>query len=319
MDWAGSDVALQPPPPTPGSLEPAPPADAEAAVLEPLELGPLLYLVERTGPAESFITPIVEFAEDGYLPLPDPGETPDLLERFPLDRWETGSQFVLYSQNSPVGTFVSDGSTVATEDLCLTRSRGSGIVHLRPDASHESHFLALRRADLDDAPSFLEDYPGHRVTDELQDASVSVAQNLIAQIEIPWPASVPGIRRGLSVWLDGEGRRSLAGSFVFGDDLEVGPPQPRGYSLFLLGTETDQGFRPRFSWYQEADQGEKATPGFLAAHPLGVSGEPHLLLDVFGQENRWFALLEYAPEGSELVYRDPCGSDPLPGSFRTHS
>jgi len=312
-------VALEPPPPAPGTPESGRSANATAPALQPLDLGPVLYLVERSGSADGTITPVAVLRDGAYASLPDPAETPDLVQRFPLDRWEEGTEFVLFSENVAVGTLISDGSTELHDQLCLPRPRSSGVVHLRPDAAHVSRFLAFRKDDLEALPALQDPYQAHSVTDELRSTSVNVAQNLIAQIGVPWPPSVTGIQRRVDAWVDGEGARSLAASFVFGDDLVVGSPEAQGYSLFVVGTERDEGFRPRFSWYQRADAGEKAFPGFLAAHDVADSGESHVLLEVFGEETRWLAVLGFSSDDAELLYQDACGVDPVPDAFRNHT
>jgi hypothetical protein len=319
VEWGGTDVVLRPPPPPPGALWETGREEGEEAPLEPLELGPLVYLVDRSDDPWASIVPVAELRDGDYLPPPDPAETPDLLQRFPLERWEEGTEFVLYSQNAPVGVLRIDGTAEMTEDLCLARPVGRGVVHLRPDAGQQDRFFALRRRDLPADPPFGAEYPHHEMTNELLGASVNVAQNIIATVGIPWPPSVSGIRRRIDPWIDGQGRRSLAASFVFGDDLQPGEPEPTGYSLFLLSAETEQGFRPVFSWYQPADVSQKAFPGFLAAHDLEGRGEPHLFLEVFGVESRWFAVLGQTADGVQLIYQDPCGVGPAQDAFRNHS
>ena len=333
VEWDGTEIRIEPPPPSPATLE-AERAEAEAEeeeMLEPVSLSPLVYLVQRTDPGEppetgdgatsardATLLPVAQLTGNGYSPLPDPAETPDLVERFPLERWEPETEFVVFSQGAPVGRFIADGSSRLDETFCLARARGSGILHVRPGAASEERFLALRRDDLPDVPSALTPHPGFEVTDEFRNRSLDAARTLIPRLGVPWPPSVLGIRRRIDAFTAGESRRAVAASFVFGDDLQVGSPQPTGYSLFLIAAEEDDEFSPVFSWYQSADAGPKAFPGFLAAADLRQMGEPDILLEVFGQEARWLAFLGWEGEARQLVYQDPCGVDPVAGALQDH-
>lgn len=319
VEWGGMDIHVEPPPPSPSALE----VDAEEAeepeLLEPITLSPLVYLVERTADGDATLLPVAQLDDGGYAPLPDPDETPDLVERFPLERWDAETEFVLFDQGVAVGRFIADGSSGLDESFCLARARGSGVLHVHPGATQRQRFLALRRDDLPEAPSSLAPHPGVEVTDELRNRSLDAARTLIPRLDVPWPPSVLEIRRRMDAFTAGGSRRALAASFVFGDDLQVGTPQPTGYSLFLISAEEDDQFRPVFSWYQEAGAGPKAFPGFLAAADLREVGEPDLLLEVFGQEARWLAVLGREGEGHRLMYQDPCGVDPVAGALQDHS
>jgi hypothetical protein len=319
VDWEGMEFGLQPPPPSPLTPEtPQPEVEAEAA-LEPVELGPLLYLVEHDGSGEARLLPVAELDEDGYTPLPSPDELEDLVERFSLERWDEGSRFAVFHLGQRVGTFTSAGSTEADERFCLVRPVGSGMVELRPAAAATQRFLALRVDDLESEPSALASLPSTPPGGTLTSASTSAATNLIATMEIPWPTSIPGIRERLDPLVDGHGRAALAATFVFGDELEVGSAPSTAYSLFLVATEVEEGnWRPTFSWYQRQASGGKAFPGFMAAHDVRDVGVPDLVLEVFGQEERSLAILGWEGDEPRLVYQDPCGSGPGPGAFRFH-
>jgi hypothetical protein len=318
VEWSGTEVNLQAPPPPPGALDPATELEeADEPELEPVVLAPLIYLVERGEEGRGTLLPVAQLQEDGFASLPDPAETPELVDRFPLDRWEEGTEFILFGQGSRIGTFIADGTSQLDERYCLSRAAGSGVLQLRPDAVAMDRFLAMRRDDLDALPSALDTHPAVPLTDEIRNASLDGARTLIPARNIPWPPTVLGIRRRIDAFSDSQGNRMLAASFVFGDDLVVGTPEPLGYSLFLVSREDDEDeFTPIFSWYQRADAGEKTFPAFLAAHDLLETGEETLLLEVFGQETRWMTLLGHLTSGGDLLYQDPCGIDPIGGAFQ---
>ena len=306
--WGGSEVRLQPPPPAPGTeVEEA--EEEEEETLEPVALGPLVYLVERTGSGgDAVILPVAERRGAVLAPLPDPAETPDLVERFPLGRWEAGTEFVVFDQGLPAGRFISRGTSEADDRFCLARARGDGVLQLRPEALPRERFLALRSDEVDRILAPQVPLPRFEVTDAIRNASLDAARSIIPRRQIPWPPTVLGIRRRIDIFGHPDGSRGLAASFVFGDDLVVGRPERLGYSLFLVAREEEGTFTPVFSWYRRADAGPKAFPGFLAAHDLRREGEMDLLLELFGEEDRWLAIL--GREGTDptgIVYQDPCG------------
>lgn len=306
--WDGSEIRLEPPPPAPGS-QVVETEEEEEERLEPVLLGPLVYLVERVGAGgDASIIPIAERRGPALVPLPDPAETPDLVERFPVGRWEEGTEFVLFDQGQPAGRFFSQGTSEADDRFCLIRPRGSGVVQLRPEAMGRERFFALRSDEVDRILQAHQPLPVLEMTDAIRNASLDAARTLIPQRQIPWPPTVLGIRRRIDIFGAPDGSRSLAASFIFGDDLQVGRPEPLGYSLFLVSRDEGSGFTPVFSWYRRADAGPKAFPGFLAAHDLRRAGEMDVLVEMFGVDARWLALL--GREGTDptgIVYQDPCG------------
>jgi hypothetical protein len=317
--WEGAFLELRPPAPSERIQEAEAAVGPEEETLEPVLLGPLMYLVEREGSGEATLLPVAVHEDGGYAPLPDPADIPDLVERFSLERWEEGTEFVLFHQGVRAGLFTADGSSREDPSFCLARPVGRGILELRPQAAGVDRFLAVRRADADGrGSSALERHPGIAVDDGLRNASLDAARTLISRLAIPWPPSIPGIRRRVDAFGDGEGRRVLAASFVYGDELRVGVPEPAAYSLFLLSREEEEGFVPIFSWYQRQSADGKAFPGFLAAHDVLGVGSPDLLIEVFGRQHRGLAIL--GERGGEwgLVYRDPCADEPGVGALRTH-
>lgn len=308
VEWGGAEIRLEAPPPVP-TAEVEDTEEEEEETLEPVTLGPLVYLVERTGPGgDATILPIAERRGLMLAPLPDPAETPDLVERFPLNRWEEGTEFILFDQGLPAGRFFSLGTSQADDRFCLARARGTGVVQVRPEAMARSRFFALRSDEVDRIMTPHQPLPALQMTDGVRNASLDAARTLIPRRQIPWPPTVLGIRRRIDLFGAPDGSRSVVASFIFGDDLEVGRPEPQAYSLFLVARDGGDGFTPTFSWYRPAAAGPKAFPGFLAAHDLRRTGEMDLLVEMFGVESRWLAIL--GREGTDptgMVYQDPCG------------
>lgn len=314
--WGGIDVEFKRPAAA-VAADPAPPPEDEEDALAPLEVGPVLYLVERGPGSEATLLPVAELRADGYVALPDPSEIPNLVERFGLDRWEAGTEFVLFHQGVRAGTLVADGSAAPDSATCQVRPRAEGRVELLPEAREARTLLALRKADLP-GPVASGDYPGLVDDFQIRSGTLEVARSLIPQVEAPWPPSVLEIRRHHQPFPFDEGTLGIAASFVYGDELSVGPAAPLAYGLFYLARREEGTFRPVVSWYQRVRDSGKAFPRFLEAYDVRGVGQPDVLLEVFGEDDRWLAVLGRRGDAWEILYRDPCGAPPSPEALRTH-
>jgi hypothetical protein len=316
VEWAGVDLELRPPParetvPVAEAVEPGEP------VLEPLELGTLIYAVERTGPSAASILPVAEVAGSEYRPLPDPEEIEHFVARFPLNRWGEGVELVLFAQGVRVGTLTLQGPVEEDRGTCLLRPRGQGSLELHPGAAGLDRFLALRKEDLP-GPLVPQEYPGLQDNFQLRAGTLDVARILIPRVQAPWPPSIPEIRRHYAPFPLPDGQTGLAASFVYAGELEVGEAPPLAYSLFYLAREEAGTFRPALSWYQRVREGGKAFPRFLASHDVRDTGAPDVLLQTFGEEDTWFTVLGMRDGTWGVIYQDPCGLPVPAGAIRTH-
>jgi hypothetical protein len=291
-------------------------AGEEEPTLEPVDLGDLIYVVERGEGSAATILPVARVGSDGYEPVPDPEEIPDLVERFALGRWEAGVELPLVAHGRRVGTFVSDGTTVEDDSTCQIRPRGAGHVELAPEAAVLDRLLATpERSSPIREPwiplaRFEED-------DDLRAGSLNIAQRLIPTLGVLWPPSIPEVRRDLQPFAPTPGDASgFAASYVFGDRLAVGGTNPRAYSLFVLAAAGESRYEPLMSWVQLAPDG-KAYPRFVGAHPLRDSIVSDVVLEVFGETDRWFTVLGVEDEEWSVLYLDECGEPPARNGIRT--
>ena len=317
--FGGIQIELRPPdraPSSPNADSISEGAEAEPEPLLPIELEPLLYLVERMDSGRASIVPIAQISGDGYSPLPDSAEFPDLIERFALARWEQGTEFSLLLHGSRVGTLISEGTTVADNSTCQERPRGRGYLEVRPETAELDRFLAVR------APESVGREPWFAVAPvgadaNLRAASLNLAQRMIPALGVPWPTSIPAVRRDLQPFsLERGDGSALAVSYVFGDQLSVGQPNPRAYSLFMLAAEGETRYEPILTWYQRATAG-KAFPRFVGAHDARGMGSPDAVLEVYGETDRWFAILGASGQDWSTLYSDPCGEPASRGAIRS--
>jgi hypothetical protein len=317
--WDGVSMELRSADPPASAPLPAGAGD-EDPPLVPLELGPIVYLAARTG-GEARLLPLAEWRNGSYEALPDAAETPDLVERFPLNRWEEGTEFLLLDRGVRAGTFIADGSAEAdSTSSCAVRPAGRGKVEIRPDVGDRRDFLAVRKADVErgllpDVPVVAADFPEVSPPATLRAGALTAGRQVIAEAGIPWPPTIPEILRDQQPVPLAEGREAVAASFVFGDELAEGMPTPAGYSLFLLADRDEGEWSPFWIWYQRAEHG-KAVPRHVASTDLRGTGDPDLLLEVFGTDARWFAVVGERNGEWGILYSDECGTPPREGGAR---
>jgi hypothetical protein len=284
-------------------------AEGDEPTIEPVDLGDLIYIVERGEGSSATILPVAIVDSDGYEPVPDLEEIPDLIERFALGRWEAGVELPLVAHGRRVGTFVSDGTTVEDDSTCRIRPRGAGHVEIAPEAAVLDRLLAVdaSRAPVREAWTPLARF---EEDEDLRAGSLNIAQRLIPTLGILWPPSIPEARRDLQPFAPAPGDASgFAASYIYGDRLAVGPTNPRAYSLFVLATAGETRYEPLMTWVQLAPEG-KAYPRFVGAHALRDSIAPDVVLEVFGEADRWFTVLGIEDEEWSVLHVDECGQPP---------
>jgi hypothetical protein len=325
VQWGGVEMTLRSPDPPP-SAEPAEVTEpGEPPPPAPVVTAPLLYFVEREGTSATLV-PIAAMEADGFAPLPRPDETPDMVERFPLERWEEGTEFLLLDRGRRAGTFIADGTVDSHTETCELRPRGHGRVELRPEAQASTRFLAVRRGDLQSvgldslaATVPRGDWPAYPSAAELRDQAQATARFTLQRAGIPWPPSIPEFTLDQRAVTLADGSVGLAGSYAFAGGLEIGRVPVSGFGLFVLARPSEAGtWTPLWIWHQTIRQG-KAFPRMLAEGGLHPGRSPEILLEVFGEDRKWFTLLGEEDGEWRLVYRDPCGEDPAGGAARPWS
>jgi hypothetical protein len=151
----------------------------------------------------------------------------------------------------------------------------------------------------------------------LDPGSVVATQIAISAMDVPWPPSIPGVRKDLQSLAIDSVAGGLAASFVYGGDLSVGPAVPVAYSLFIASSPVGTRYEPVVAWYQRAGPDGKAFPRLLGGHDLRGSGAPDLLLEVFGEETRWLAVLGTRDGEWSILYEDSCGVPAARRGIRT--
>ena len=314
MAWEGVEVELRAPPPAMGSEVDLDDDDLDG----PLELGTVLYLVEREEGSRATAIPIAQISGNAYHPLPAEPETPNFVERFELNRWERGSELILLADGREVGTFVTDGRSEPDHSTCLVRPRTGGYLELRLEASGHDRFLALEREGLS-GPRRPEEMPAPFEDATFEARAINMVERALLELEAPWPPSVPEARKEQREFTFGpRGLPALAATVVFEDELEVGAPGPLSYGLLVLGMAVNGSYVPFMTWYQRSEEEGKALPRLVELHDLRGTNSPDLLLEVFGEAERWFALAGALGESWDLLYQDPCGVPAASGAIQSY-
>jgi hypothetical protein len=310
--WGGVDVRLEPPEPKPTAVsrvDVAGGAPEDTLPLPDLPEGPLLLAGLREGSSATLVV-VGEIQPDSLAGLPTEEERPRLRERIRRDVLAPGSEFVLFSDGTRVGRLVAS-ETGLDERFCPPRPTVTGTVELVPAASDARRLLALPVEVAGERP-----YGPYDGVDDAIDAdavSLQVGATAIANASVPWPPSLVESRADLQTFgREGDGvEPAVAATFLFADSLGVGPPDAgNAYALFVVGVPRASGYREGFTWYRRVDAEGKGAPRYFGRLDWDGDGRSELLLDVFGEEHRWFAALSPRGDGWTRSFQDRCS----PGS-----
>ncbi|MDA1102553.1 MAG: hypothetical protein O2956_03065 [Gemmatimonadetes bacterium] len=305
--WGGIDVELKPPPP---SSRTAVDADEPAGVVGPVNVaGPILLAGTRTGARADFV--IVGEVHPGVLrEFPHPA-FPDDTTRLE-EVTAPGSEWILFSEGVRVGRMVADAVRPA-EGFCGARTVLSGFVELVPTASGAERLLALPAESSAQHPygnyaAIAHDYD-QRV------ATLAVANRAIPANGAAWPPlGVLDARDHIQAFqLIGSQGRSVAATFLHQDELTVASPRQGAYSLFLMSQQVGASYEEGYVWYRSVESEGKGAPRYFDHLDWDGNGSDDILLDVFGPNRRWFAVLSQRDGSWARTFEDPCGSGSATG------
>ena len=316
VSWGGIDVSLQGPSTdtVPEAAETPEAAEREAAPapLPPtLATGPLLYAGAREGDS-AWVVPVAELLEGTLHPLPRLMDGVEMSRRILTTRLRPGQELTLFSQGVRVGTFVAgEGETV--QGYCSPRARVRGHLELIPGASTADRFLALEKAQGRTRP--VEPFRPLRDQYDQRVGSLSLATAAVPRVGAPWPPSFLDIRQGLSVFrLPRDGGTAVMATFLYQDQMQVGPAPESAYSLLVLGEPAGgpdpTEFNLAYAWFRPVGAEGKGAPRYFSHMDWDGDREPEVLLEVLGAESRWWAALERGEGSWSLSYQDPCGAPP---------
>ncbi|MBI4540572.1 MAG: hypothetical protein HY704_13810 [Gemmatimonadetes bacterium] len=300
--WGGVDIRVVPPPARAGAApDTAAPADSVA-----LPTGPVLYAATLL-PGQAVLRPVAELTGDSLRPLKTGPDAAAFAARFVQHEYGPGTEFVLFSHGTRVGTAVAHGTIDADSAACPRIPAVRGVTELAAAGRDGERLLALRKHAI--APPLPGDSPQPELDGAMRNAGWQLASTEIASRSAPEPRDWLRARADITPLALDDRTRAFAATYLYEDALTVGPPIGEGYSLFFLAENAGSGFAPTYVWFRRYLAGDKAAPRLWDHLDWSGDGRQEIVLEVYGSQNRWFAALARGPSGWRLVYEDPCTDD----------
>jgi len=305
--WGGIDVELKPPP----VAERVPSEDGEADPESgPINVeGPLLLAGMRNGVRGEFVL-VGEVLPEGLSPFPNPA-FPEDVERLAAATG-VGSEWILFSEGVRVGRMVVE-TTAPAEGFCGSRAAVSGVVEVVPTAAEAEHLLALPASEASQRAygeySAFSDVYAQRV------ATITIAGEAIPRNGATWPAGgVLDARQDIRVFqLPRSNGLTVAATFMYEDALSLSSPRQGAYSLFVMGQQSGDEYGEAFTWYRSVEAEGKGAPRYFDHLDWDGDGEEEILLEVFGSNRQWYAVLSQVDGTWTRTFQDACGSGSAAG------
>jgi hypothetical protein len=305
VSWGGIDMRLEGPAEA-SAIAPVDVADEAASPdLPDLPTEPILLAGIRTG-ATAALTVVGMVRGDELDAFPSDAEVPGFHDHFTQTLLAPGTELVLFSDGARVGRMtVSEAER--DERFCVPRPTVQGVVELVPGAEGAERILGLLDPTATGRPFDTFRPLEHTYTQRI--ASLNLASGAIQRVGAPWPTSLLGARADVrALQIRGADQPSIAATFLFGDRLEVVPAERAdAYSLFLMGSPGAAGYRTDFAWYRPVDGEGKGAARYFSHMDWDGDGDSEVLLEVLGEETRWFAGVAQRNDSWVRTFEDPCG------------
>ena len=286
VEWGGADIEIVPPPPS-ASMTPIAP-DERAFAEFGLPRGPVVFHLVQTEQGSRLI-PVAEVSGDSLRTLRRPaGVSPEAFEsRFVETVIPPGAQFDIYRKGAKVGTYIPQRQGPVTTCGVPTAYGNATLVAAAAD---QGQFLAFRQGL---SPAVRGEYSPPQINGSIRTYAAIVAERLILQAGLPRPRSWQGAQKDLqAVEIAQGGNPEMAATYLVGDQLEVGPADPQGYSVFYLADyERQRGYSPIYQEVRDYRQGGKAAPVLVDYLNWDQDEGDEILLQVFGTDQSWYAAL----------------------------
>lgn len=307
VSWGGMELGLRSPE---GDTVATPPDSIQAEEAGPPapDLGPLLYAGVREG-NRGRVFPVAEITQAGLQPLSTGPSRGELNEWILATRLGPGRPLALFHQGVRIGSMEVETGDVGSDPFCGPRAQATGHLQLTPEGAEVQRFLAMD-AERARGISF-EPFETLSSVYEQRVASLNLGAEAIPLVGATWPPSLLEIRQDLRVFaLPGGEAPAVLATFVFRDQLRVGPAPDNAYALMVMGEPRGSTFDLAFTWYRNVGAQGKGAPRYFSRLDWDRDGDQEILLEVLGEETRWFAAINRGPDGWVLTYEDPCG---IPG------
>lgn len=305
VEWGGIDVSLR----RPSEDLVSDSASDEAEVVEDTvsvgpSLGPVLYMGYRDGD-QATLVPVAEIVPDGLVPVEGIGSV-EASRSFAAAHLTPGSEFTLFSEGARIGSFTAESFSV-DERFCRVRPQVQGRIELRLGAATVQKFLAVPTRDGSELGYGT--YSPVVQTTVLRNTSLRMARGVMPAVSALGPEDLLNIRRDVQMFRARPGATpSVVATFVYADDLAVGPSALGAYSVFLIADDDDgAGYRRTHVDYRLHSRDGKGAARYFDHLDIDGDGSDEVVLEVMGERSMWLSTL--TRQGGAWVegYRDPCG------------
>lgn len=287
VEWGGTSFQVVTPPP-PGAGDASAPEPGAIAGLG-LPTGRVLFHVVRNANGTATVVPVGEISGDSLRTLRRPaGVSPQAYEqRFREAVMPPNAQFVLFRRGAEVGTVtVQAPSRVTACGVPTAQGQATTVAA----AAADREFLAFRKGL---APDVMGEYRPPQVEGTIQRYASLVAERMVLQNGLARPRSWSGAQRDLQA-LDviRGGHPEMAATYLVGDQLGPGAPEPDGWSVFYVADyEQRAGYTPVYQEVRDYDKTGKGAPKLVDHLNWNAAGQHEMLVQVFGVRESWYEVI----------------------------
>ena len=306
VEWGGVELGLSSPSDSLVS-ESSPEVTEVVESIDTPAIGPILYLGHRAG-GEATLVAVAEIRPNGLFPLEASGSA-EASRAFAAEHLSPGLEFTLFSDGARVGRLTAESFSV-DQQYCGVRPQIRGRIELTPSAATVQTFLALPRRE---GNAFAYGaYSPVAPTRDLRVTSLNTMQQVIPTVGALWPVSVLGIRQDVQMFrAQPGGAPTVVATFVYADELSVGPAARGAYSVFLASDDDDgTGYRGSYVDYRLFSRDGKGSARYFDHLDVDGDGSDEMVLEFMGENSVWLSALGRQGESWVEKYRDPCGLPP---------
>jgi len=305
VEWGGVELGLSSPSDTLVS-ESSPEVTEVVESIDTPTIGPILYLGHRAG-VEATLVPVAEIRPNGLFPLEASGSA-EASRAFAAEHLSPGLEFTLFSDGARVGRLTAERFSV-DQQYCGVRPQIRGPIELTPSAATVQTFLALPRKE---GNAFAYGaYSPVVPTRDLRVTSLNTMQQVIPTVGALWPVSVLGIRQDVQMFrARSGGAPTVVATFIYADELSVGPAARGAYSVFLASDDDGTGYQGSYVDYRLFSRDGKGSARYFDHLDVDGDGSDEMVLEFIGENSAWLSVLGRRGESWVETYRDPCGLPP---------
>jgi hypothetical protein len=196
-------------------------------------------------------------------------------------------ELTLFTEGTRAGTALVSGMA-EVDPACPARTRLPVGLELRTGLDLSRVYLAMPRGDTTMEHGPVD--PPAQVRD-VRASTLYMAGNIINEVGAVWPPSILDVRRDIRLF-QGPTGLGVAASFLYRDQLNTSAPPAGSWSIFVMGEERPDSVHMTYGDFHRSGTDGKEAPRFLARLDWDEDGEDEVALELFGDGQQSFRLLE---------------------------